>query len=256
MVSVFTVAAFRPDAAEVNTAILLFIDAFAGAAYCFIINDVFDREKDRLNNKKRPIATGALPWRVAIVAMGFFVLVYLVVSFLLGITVLILALISLILFTLYSPVNNHGGFIANILVAICASGSVWGVAIVRSYEPTLFYLSAIIFLMILMREILLDWLDVAGDKATGKPSIPIVYGQRKTGWILMLLLFLSTLAVLSTPLIVPISRFAALTLTVSIALTVIPMIPLLRKPTEKAILFNIRFSHVTFVFVVLGILFR
>lgn len=256
MVSIFTVAAFRPNASEIHTAMLLFVDAFSGAAFCFLINDVYDREKDLLNNKKRPIATGAVPLKVAIGAIVLFAMVYLVVSFLLGTTVFILAIISLTLFTLYSPVNNRGGFIANLLVALCASGSVWGVAIVRDYDLTLLYLSALIFILVLMREILLDWLDVPGDKAVGKPSIPILLGEKKTSWLLMLLLLTSTIIVLGAPVVVSISVYTIVALTCAVVATFIPLMSLTRKPTEKAILFNIRFSHVTFVLIVVGIILR
>ncbi|MEQ8239822.1 MAG: UbiA family prenyltransferase [Cyclobacteriaceae bacterium] len=256
MVSIFTVAAFRPEATEIETAILLFVDAFAGAAFCFLINDVFDREKDRLNQKSRPIATGALTVRFAIVAIGFFMLTYLIVSFLLGMVVFVLAIISLVLFTLYSPVNNRGGFIANILVAICASGSVWGVAIVRDYEPTLFYLSLLIFFMILIREILLDWLDISGDKAIGKTSIPILFGAKKTAWFVALLLMINTVLVCSAPFMVSISMLSLIALILAIVITWVAILFLFKNLSERMILFNIRFSHVTFVFMVIAILWR
>ncbi|MFT6867153.1 MAG: chlorophyll synthase [Cyclobacteriaceae bacterium] len=256
MVSVFTVAAFRPDVAELNTAVLLFFDSFAGAAYCFLVNDIFDREKDVLNKKKRPIATGELPMKTAITSALFCVLGYLVISYLLGFTVFILALISLVLFTVYSPINNRGGFVANVLVAICASGSVWGVAIVRDYDASLFYLSLMIFFMILIREVLLDWLDISGDRDVGKRSIPIIFGTNQTIWIIILLLLITSGIVFSAPFLVEISDWAMYALCIALLTICVPIFILAKSPTEKNILFNIRFSHLTFLFIVVGILFR
>jgi 4-hydroxybenzoate polyprenyltransferase len=120
----------------------------------------------------------------------------------------------------------------------------------------LFYLSLIIFIMILVREILLDWLDVSGDKAVGKRSIPIVFGTRGTLGFIFLLLLITTAVVLCAPMLVSLYDWAWYSLIAALVITWIPIFLIVKNPSEKNILFNIRFSHVTFVFIVLGILLR
>lgn len=256
MVGVFVLVAFRPSLAEAETAFKLFVSAFTGSAFCFLLNDIYDRKKDMLNNKSRPLATGKLSVIEAYVGALIFVAIYLVSSFLLGNTVFALAWLSIFFFAIYSPTNSRGGITANIIVAICASGSVWGVAIVRNFDPSLFYISGLIFLMIIIREILLDWLDIEGDEMVGKPSIPIMVGLKKTVWIMAITLSIVSILVFTAPIMVLISDLSMIFLVLSLIASWIPLIKLFKETTDKNVLFNIRFSHVTFVFIVLGILFR
>lgn len=256
MVAVFVIAAFRPSAKEIEIAVKLFITAFAGSAFCFLVNDIYDRKKDQLNNKNRPIATGKLSVNEAYGSVSVFGLIYLGFSFMLGKTVFVLALVSLFFFLIYSPANRKGGVAANIIVAICASGSIWGVAILRNFDATLFYISSLLFMMIIVREILLDWLDMKGDTAIGKPSIPIALGLKSTILVLTILLVTVSAGIVAAPFWITISNLSMACLGIALVATWLPFLKLSRERTDENVLFNIRFSHVTFIFFVLGIMFR
>jgi len=167
IVAAIVFAAFKPNESEIIESILLGIAAFAGSSFCFLINDIVDREKDLLNGKNRPIATGELPLKWAYGSVIFFMVIYLSTTFLFSQMVFYLAIFSVIVFLLYVPINQKLGFWANLVVAFCASGSIWGVGIIRSFDEALFYLAFISFLMITAREILLDWLDIKGDENIG-----------------------------------------------------------------------------------------
>lgn len=254
MVSLLVVAAYRPSMAEWRETTLLFSCAFFGSAYCFIINDLFDRSKDLLNNKLRPIATGELSVRSARFAAIIVALVYLFCAWMMSELVLGLAIFSLVLFSIYSPINNHYGFLSNLLVGFCASGVLWGVAILKDFEAPLILLSGALFFMIVFREILLDWLDMEGDKAAGKTSIPLQSSTRSTLLILLINLGLASAILLFSMIQQPdLSGILKIGLLLSIW---IPFFYLALKPSRERVLFNIRFSHVSFVLLMLAIVLR
>ena len=103
MVSVFALAAYRPDSSEWTLAILLAVCSFFGSAFCFLVNDIYDRKKDILNNKLRPIATGELPVGHARFWAFAFALIYVATSFAFGWIIFGLALFSIFLFL---PLND------------------------------------------------------------------------------------------------------------------------------------------------------
>ncbi|MBV6645502.1 MAG: UbiA family prenyltransferase [Cyclobacteriaceae bacterium] len=256
MVSIFVLVAYRPSQQEFRTGIVLGICAFFGSAFCFLVNDIFDRRKDLLNNTKRPIANGALPLSIAWIATSILLLVYLSMAFYLGWVILALALFSIAIFLIYSPINNSKGIWANLIVAFCASGAIWGIAIIREFEITLFYLALMVFFLVLAREILLDWLDINGDQAIGKRSIPIIFDSKSTFRILVFILTIPSLMIALAPILVPIKIQAWILLALALPAIWIPLFRISKDQAKQKILFNIRFSHVTFALITLSIVFR
>jgi len=256
IVAAIVLAAFRPNENEIFKSILLGLAAFSGSSFCFLINDIVDRDKDILNGKNRPIATGDLPLLWAYGATIFFILVYLLVTYLFSLMVFYLAIFSVVVFNLYVPINQKLGFWANIVVAFCASGSIWGVAIIRAYDSTLFYLAFISFWMILAREILLDWLDTEGDKNIGKSSIPLKFSAKKTSSFVLIIYLVTTISIGVSKLLVPLSLTSYVMLVCVGLSTLIPYARIIKEPSRANILFNIRMSHLSFVFFMLALILR
>ncbi len=255
MVGIIVVTAYRPNWSQWMEAILLFGCAFLGSAYCFIVNDIFDRKKDLLNNKLRPIATGKLPLKTAKTTTIIIGTGYLICAWSLNEIVLGLAIFSLSLFSTYSFVNRKYGLLSNLMVAFCASGALWGVAVLKDYERSLFILSGALFFMIVFREILLDWLDVEGDKASGKNSIPIQLSTSIVLAILGICLLAASAILLMT--LRP-SAFGHFDMIIIGLITSVwfPFGYLTLKSSRERVLFNIRFSHVSFILLVMAIIFR
>ena len=123
------VSAFNPQTKEWQEVIWLVVCAFTGSSFCFILNDIFDKEKDLLNNKKRPIATGELPLPIALIATIVFGVIFMASAAAFGKVVLILSVLFLGLATSYSFLNRVSGFPANVMVAVFVAGTQWGVCI-------------------------------------------------------------------------------------------------------------------------------
>ena len=101
-----TFAAFNPQEGEWNQAWLLVVSMFFGSAFCFMINDIYDREKDLLNKKSRPIATGVISMPTAIKVTVIFACLLLIFSWFLGIHVFLLAIAFLLGTGIYSSLMH------------------------------------------------------------------------------------------------------------------------------------------------------
>ena len=256
MASLLAIVALLPNKNDLLFVLMVGLYFFSGSAFCFLANDIFDRKKDLYNNKKRPIATGELSLKKAILFASVFLTTYLLLGYLLGAFFLLLSMISSVSFLLYSPINNKMGLLANVFVAFWATAPIWEIAYINGHEGLLYYLSSILFFMIIAREIMLDWLDTDGDKKIDKKSIPIRYSTKQVNVIIAILLIIPTLMILMIAQYFQLTKSASLFLYASIIVFWVPTFFMFKRPTRKMILANIRISHLTFLFILISIYLR
>lgn len=134
---------------------------------CFVLNDIYDLEKDRINHPHRPLPIGAISERGA---MGIYFV--LLTGTLLSIFAYIsqeqyyIYLLCLIVFTNYNHVVSDFPLIKNFYVA---TASALPILILRPsiFEVTIVDVVALaMMLFILGREILMDVQDLTGDGKT------------------------------------------------------------------------------------------
>lgn len=132
---------------------------------CFVLNDVFDIEKDQINHPNRPLPSGSFSKSTA---MGIYLL--LLTGTLVSTYAFVvqekyyLYMLCLIVFTNYNHVVEDFPLLKNLYVALASvlpvlilRPSVWEITIVD-------YVAIALCGFILGREILMDVLDVGGDK--------------------------------------------------------------------------------------------
>ena len=248
-------AAYQPKNTDLLSLVVLLGCAFFGSSYCFLVNDIFDREKDLLNHKMRPIATGVLPLRWAIGISVLFALLFLGFSYTFGWVVFGLAILFLFLATFYSLVNFQSGFMANFVVAFIVSGTQWGVAFVRP-DSYLVPLAVFLFLFTVPREMILDWLDKEGDEAHGKDSLAIKFSTQKFNGIMASFLIAATIAltyllVVRIPHAISYAFFVA-----SILISWTAFGPFFFRANRKNALIAVRSSHLTFALIILAMFLR
>ena len=167
----FGVAPVRVVAAVAAT---LFATAAGNA-----VNDYFDREIDRLNRPDRPIPRGAVTARMG---LGFSVLLFLcavVAAVSLPITAIAIAVANLLALVAYTKLFKGLPGVGNVVVAYL-TGSTFlfgGAAVGRVGDPAVVVLFALAALATLSREIVKDVEDIAGDRAEGLATLPIVVGE-------------------------------------------------------------------------------
>ena len=145
------------------------------------INDVFDREIDRINRPGRPLPSGQVSARTAWWTWGAASAVGLLVSIWLSATHAALAGGCFLLLYLYSAQLKRIPLAGNVLVAlVVALALVYGGAAVGPVGPAALVGVAFAFLTTLVREIIKDVQDARGDAKKGLRTLPIVYGAGVT----------------------------------------------------------------------------
>jgi 4-hydroxybenzoate polyprenyltransferase len=170
--------------------LLAFIIVLISASGAFAINDYYDFEVDKTNNREdRPLATGLISRRTAIItAMSSFIIV-IFISFFLNLMAMILVLISLPIFYVYSMGLKKRLYVKNFLIAYSYLSTIFlGSVVIDSYiEPLIIFYAIMGFIVGLANEIMFDIADVKGDNEQGINTIPTRFGAKTAAKISILL---------------------------------------------------------------------
>ena len=145
-----------------------------------VLNDIWDAPGDRTNVRTdRPLATGRLSRGVADLCVLWGSLVGLAGAALVDGTLVLFALVALILMALYSPVLKRRGLPGNLTVALVAGFPLayGAIAVGRGAAGIVPWILAA--WLHLGREVTKDLVDVAGDQALGRRTMPVVWGQSR-----------------------------------------------------------------------------
>ena len=157
-----------------------FVTGFMLTAASMTINDYYDRAIDAINEPSRPIPSGSVSARQALVFVFVLSLVGFVFAYLTSVLCLVIAIVSWIVVVLYVTVGKRSGLPGNLLVSTCvAIPFIYGSIIVLSQVPLsvlLFTLMA--FLSNTGREITKGIVDVKGDRAEGVKTLAVRYGEK------------------------------------------------------------------------------
>ena len=141
------------------------------------LNDYFDVAIDRLNKPHRPLPSGliepkkALVFSVALFSVGIFL------SAFLNAGALSIVVINTCLLIVYARYSKTLLFSANVLIAgMTASVFIFSGAILRNIDLPVIVLALSAFFVMMSREILKDIEDIGGDRQAGARTVPLQYG--------------------------------------------------------------------------------
>ncbi len=165
---------------ELVAAALIFLTVFLITGGGNAINDYYDREIDAINRPKRPIPSGRISSRAAFnYSLALFVAGCLFAGLVNQICLAVAAFNSVLLF-LYARNLKATPLAGNICVAfltgsafLFGGAAAGGEGLLANQVP--FLLS---FLVSMSREIAKDIEDMAGDRAGGARTLPILAGER------------------------------------------------------------------------------
>lgn len=151
-----------------------------------IINDLFDIEIDKINNKDRPLITGIITKKEAIISIFSISLLIEYLNLYLPNDLQNIVNISLFLIFIYTPIIKKIVLLKNIFCASLVSFSIFlsGLSIVNDQimlndNYNLFLVEiGLIFFGSLYNEILLDITDIKGDKINNINTIPVILGKK------------------------------------------------------------------------------
>jgi geranylgeranylglycerol-phosphate geranylgeranyltransferase len=165
---------------------IAFFIVFISASGAFAINDYYDYELDKINNRKdRPIVIGLISRKIALITAIISIVMVILLSLLLNITSTFLVVISLPLFYVYSMALKKKLFFKNFLIAYSYLSTIFlGALIIDSYlEPLIIYFAIMGFIVGLANEIMFDIADVEGDKEQGINTFSTKFGIKRAAQI-------------------------------------------------------------------------
>ncbi len=163
----------------ISEAVFGFLTASLMMAATMVANDVYDIEIDKVNSPQRPLASGAVKTRDAVVlavvlsaaAIGF--------AALLGLWTFLTALLALALMIYYNTMGKKTGLVGNAVVSFnVALPFFYGGLAVNSIRPLLFIFSVVAFLANFGREVAKGIADVKGDSLRQIRTLAVVRGTK------------------------------------------------------------------------------
>jgi homogentisate phytyltransferase/homogentisate geranylgeranyltransferase len=182
--------------------------------YAVMINHVYDVEIDRITNKERLLPQGLLSReRVEKIAV-IYALVAVGLSFMLGLPILIIALISLLLGTIYSvpPLRLRASVFGTTIIGLGSMIAFFlgyltphyeyeilpvAIEVVKAFPSVTLEaigLGLLVFINLSIGPLVTDLKDYEGDRKSGVKSIYTIFGVEKGVFIVSVLLFFAFLS--------------------------------------------------------------
>jgi 4-hydroxybenzoate polyprenyltransferase len=154
------------------------------------VNQIFDRAIDAVNKPMRPLVTGEVTLRGAVVACIAFYLAAVGLSLLVNLRFFVIVLVTCLVTYSYSgpPLRTkRNAFAANFTMAL-PRGGLLVIAGWSAVKPVWFaepwFIAAVFFLFILGASTTKDFADMEGDARYGCRTLPVVFGVRRAAWII------------------------------------------------------------------------
>jgi len=152
-----------------------------------IINDIFDLEIDKINRPERPLPSGKISNKEALVLYFIFLLLSFIFSWFINLPAFLIVVVSTFILYLYSKYIKRIPLVGNIIVAFL-TGLVFVFGGVAVGNPSAAIIPAIFaFSINLIREIVKDMEDVEGDRKADVITFPIKNGFQKSKIIILII---------------------------------------------------------------------
>jgi geranylgeranylglycerol-phosphate geranylgeranyltransferase len=157
-----------------------FITGFTLTAASMAINDYYDREIDAINEPKRPIPSGLIKPREALVFAFILTAAGFATAYLTNIYCFLTALIAWIIFVTYTTIGKRSGLPGNLLVSTCvAIPFIYGsIAVINAVQLNVLIFVFMVFISNTGREVTKGIVDVEGDRKQGVKTLAVRYGEK------------------------------------------------------------------------------
>ncbi|MGB5847906.1 MAG: geranylgeranylglycerol-phosphate geranylgeranyltransferase [Ignavibacteriaceae bacterium] len=145
-----------------------------------IINDIHDKEADKINHPERPLAKGIISTRNTWIEYFILTLLAIAASSLINQTALAIVILTSVLLYLYSARLKKIPLIGNITVAyLTGLAFIFGGIAVNNIRGALIP-AVFAFIINFIRELIKDMDDIEGDTKVGLQSFPKRFGMKAT----------------------------------------------------------------------------
>jgi geranylgeranylglycerol-phosphate geranylgeranyltransferase len=157
-----------------------FVTGFMLTGAAMTINDYYDRQIDAINEPKRPIPSGVVKPKEALLYAAILTVVGFATASLTSALCFATAVIAWTIFAAYTTVGKRSGLPGNFLVSVCVTiPFIYGMAIVAQVSKNVLLFASMAFLSNTGREITKGIVDVKGDKAANVKTLAVRYGEER-----------------------------------------------------------------------------
>lgn len=175
---------------------LLSLSTVLIAAGGYVINDYYDVKIDFVNNPERVVVGKSIHRRFAILFHIALSVLGIFVGFFVSWKLALVNVLSVAVLWFYSNLLKRLPFIGNFTVALLTGASIAIIFFLYDTNTVIILIYALFsFFLTLVREIIKDMEDLKGDNTYGCKTLPIVWGIRKTKFMLYFLILLFSIAV-------------------------------------------------------------
>ncbi|HTH58507.1 MAG TPA: geranylgeranylglycerol-phosphate geranylgeranyltransferase [Cyclobacteriaceae bacterium] len=159
------------------------------AAAGYIINDYYDIKIDLINKPERVVIGKEVARRYALLFHSVLSFVGVAIGVFLNWKLGLVNFLSSFLLWWYSNDLKRQPFIGNFVVALLTGLSIYLINLLyHAHQPLVVIYSIFAFGMTLIREIVKDMEDFKGDNTFGCKTLPIIWGNRKTKFLIYFLM--------------------------------------------------------------------
>ncbi len=157
-----------------------YVTGFALTAGSMVANDYYDRNIDAINEPNRPIPSGLIKPREALVFAFLLAVIGFGTAYLTSIYSLAIAAVSWLIFTAYTIVGKRSGLPGNFLVSSCvAIPFVYGsVVVTDAVQLNVLFFVAMVFLANTGREVTKGIVDIQGDRNQNVNTLAVRFGSK------------------------------------------------------------------------------
>ncbi len=176
---------------DVSVSFLLgFVTSFTLTGASMAINDYYDRDIDAINEPKRPIPSGRVNPKEALLLALVLSVIGLAAAYGTNLFCFIVALTAWVISFIYVARGKRTGFLGNFLVSTCvAIPFVYGGLVVEKLELPIVIFAAIVILSNTGREITKGIVDVRGDAHKHIRTVAVIRGERDAAFVSSIFFF-------------------------------------------------------------------
>ncbi|MHA1987902.1 MAG: UbiA family prenyltransferase [Promethearchaeota archaeon] len=170
--------------------LIAFFIVLISSSGAFALNDYYDYEVDKTNSRKdRPLVTGLISRRTAQITAISSLLIVVSLSLLLNLAAIILIIIGVPLFYIYSMGLKRRLYVKNLLIAFSYLSTIFLGSLISdsNLEPLIIYFAIMGFIVGLANEIMFDIADIKGDNELGIKTISTEFGTKRAALISIIL---------------------------------------------------------------------
>lgn len=184
---------------SISQMLLGFLSVFTISASSLVLNDYFDIESDKINVPGRPLPSGLVKPRDAVLFFIGLTLFGFITGYLISPTAFVVVAFVWAVGFLYNWRFKKAGFLGNLMVSFSVGMTFvyGGIVVGKPFEKIVWFFAILALLIDLGEEIAGDAMDLEGDSRAGSRSLAVLLGRERalkiSGAIFLLVILISGL---------------------------------------------------------------